>query len=53
MAIDAVSIDHYTRFTESGGRRYPQLVEGHRDETGKVRVKVVASLGRLDKRGPA
>lgn len=43
----------YTRITESGGRRYLQLVEGHRDETGKVRIKVVASLGRLDKLGPA
>jgi len=43
----------YTRITESGGRRYLQLVEGHRDETGKVRIKVVASLGRLDKLVPA
>jgi hypothetical protein len=43
----------YTRITESGGRRYLQLVEGHRDEIGKVRIKVVASLGRLDKLGPA
>jgi Transposase DDE domain len=42
----------YTRITESGGRRYLQLVEGHRDETGKVRIKVVASLGRLDKLSP-
>ena len=42
----------YTRITESGGRRYLQLVEGHRDETGKVRVKVVANLGRLDKLSP-
>jgi hypothetical protein len=43
----------YTRITESGGRRYLQLVEGHRDEQGKVRIKVVASLGRLDKLTPA
>lgn len=42
----------YTRITESGGRRYLQLVEGHRDETGKVRIKVVANLGRLDKIKP-
>lgn len=27
----------YTRITEAGGRRYLQLVEGHRDEAGKVR----------------
>lgn len=39
----------YTRISESGGRRYLQLVEGHRDELGKVRIKVVANLGRLDK----
>ncbi|WP_138472690.1 IS1634 family transposase [Poseidonocella sp. HB161398] len=42
----------YTRITESGGRRYLQLVEGHRDEAGKVRIKVVANLGRLDKIKP-
>jgi len=39
----------YTRISESGGRRYLQLVEGHRDKLGKVRIKVVANLGRLDK----
>lgn len=39
----------YTRITESGGRRYLQLVEGYRDEAGKVRIKVVANLGRLDR----
>jgi hypothetical protein len=42
----------YTRITESGGRRYLQLVEGHRDENGKVRIKVVANLGRLDRIKP-
>ena len=42
----------YTRITESGGRRYLQLVEGHRDEAGKVRIKVVANLGRLDRIKP-
>jgi hypothetical protein len=42
----------YTRITTSGGRSYLQLVEGHRDEQGKVRIKVVASLGRLDKLTP-
>ena len=42
----------YTRITESGGRRYLQLVEGHRDEAGKVRIKVIANLGRLDKIKP-
>ena len=39
----------YTRISESGGRRYLQLVEGHRDELGKARIKVVANLGWLDK----
>jgi hypothetical protein len=42
----------YTRISVSGGRRYLQLVEGHRDELGKVRIKVVANLGRLDKLSP-
>jgi hypothetical protein len=32
----------YMRISEVGGRRYLQLVEGHRDELGKVRIKVVA-----------
>lgn len=42
----------YTRITTSGGRSYLQLVEGHRDDQGKVRIKVVANLGRLDKLTP-
>lgn len=42
----------YTRITTSGGRRYLQLVEGHRDEAGKVRIRVVANLGRLDRLSP-
>jgi transposase len=42
----------YTRITTSGGRSYLQLVEGHRDEEGKFRIKVVANLGRLDKITP-
>ena len=42
----------YTRISQSGGRRYLQLVEGHRDEFGKVRIKVIANLGRLDKLSP-
>jgi len=43
----------YTRITESGGRRYLQLVEGHRDDAGKVRIKVIANLGRVDRLSPA
>ena len=38
----------YTKFTRSGGRSYLQLVEGYRNEAGKVRHRVVANLGRLD-----
>lgn len=38
----------YTKITRSGGRRYLQLVEGFRDEAGKVRHRVVANLGRID-----
>jgi hypothetical protein len=38
----------YTKITQSGGRRYLQLVEGYRTEDGKVRHRVVANLGRLD-----
>ena len=41
-----------TRITRSGGRSYLQLVEGHRDAQGKVRLRVVANLGRLDKLTP-
>lgn len=42
----------YTRISKSGGRSYLQLVEGHRDTEGKVRIKVVANLGRLDRLSP-
>lgn len=38
----------YTRITKSGSRRYLQLVEGFRDDRGKVKQRVVASLGRID-----
>jgi len=38
----------YTKVTRSGGRSYLQLVEGYRNEAGKVRHRVVANLGRLD-----
>lgn len=38
----------YTKITNSGGRRYLQLVEGYRTDEGKVRHKVVANLGRID-----
>jgi hypothetical protein len=38
----------YTKVTQSGRRRYLQLVEGFRDDAGKVRHRVVANLGRID-----
>ncbi|WP_138468790.1 hypothetical protein [Poseidonocella sp. HB161398] len=38
----------YTRSTESGGGRHLQLIEGRRDQAGKVRITVVANLGKLD-----
>ena len=42
----------YTRITRSGGRSYLQLVEGYRTDTGTVRQRIVATLGRLDQLGP-
>ena len=38
----------FTRVTESGGRRYLQIVESFRNEAGKPRLRVVANLGRAD-----
>lgn len=38
----------YTRISRSGGRTYLQIVEGFRDADGKVRQRLIASLGRLD-----
>ena len=43
----------YTKITRSGGRQYLQLVEGYRNEEGKVRHRVVANLGRLEDLSPA
>ncbi|MDU9005711.1 IS1634 family transposase [Sedimentitalea todarodis] len=43
----------YTKITRSGGRQYLQLVEGYRNEQGKVRHRVVANLGRLEELKPA
>lgn len=38
----------FARITESGGRRYLQIVESFRNDEGKSRLRVVANLGRLD-----
>ncbi|MHB1798936.1 IS1634 family transposase [Metallibacterium scheffleri] len=42
----------YTRISRSGGRSYLQLVEGYRTDTGTVRQRIVATLGRLDQLEP-
>ena len=42
----------YTKITRSGGRQYVQLVEGYRNEDGKVRHRVIANLGRLEDLSP-
>ena len=42
----------YTRITKTGGRQYLQLVESFRNNSGKVRTRVVANLGRLDQITP-
>ena len=42
----------YTRISRTGGRQYLQLVESFRNDSGKVRTRVVANLGRLDQITP-
>ena len=39
----------FTRITESGGRRYLQIVESYRNDAGKPRLRVIANLGRVDR----
>ena len=43
----------FLKFTQSKGRRYVQLVEAFRDDTGHPRQRTVATLGRLDEEGGA
>ena len=38
----------FVKVTESGPRRYIQLVESFRDDAGRVKKRTVATLGRLD-----
>ena len=38
----------FVKVTTSGPRRYIQLVESYRDDTGRVKKRTVATLGRLD-----
>ena len=42
----------FTRITKAGGHQYLQLVESFRNDSGKVRTRVVANLGRLDQIAP-
>ncbi len=42
----------HARITKTGGRQYLQLVESFRNDDGKVRARVVANLGRLEKLAP-
>ena len=42
----------YTRITKTGDRQYLQLVESFRNDSGQVRTRVVANLGRLDQITP-
>jgi transposase len=41
----------FIKLTTSGGRRYVQLVESYRDESGRVKKRTVATLGRADQAG--
>ena len=38
----------FVKLTRSGSRRYVQLVESYRDESGKPRQRTIATVGRLD-----
>ena len=38
----------FIKVTKSGSRRYVQVVESYRDESGRVRQRTIASLGRLE-----
>ena len=39
----------YTRVTKTGGRQYLQLVASYRNDSGKVCMRAVTNLGRLDR----
>ena len=38
----------FVKVTNSGGRRYVQLVESFRDDAGRVKKRTVATLGRIE-----
>jgi transposase len=39
----------FVKLTKSGPRRYLQLVESYRDESGRTKQRTIASLGRFEK----
>jgi transposase len=41
----------HVKITTFGSRRYVQLVESYRDDSGRVKKRTVATLGRLDQVG--
>jgi hypothetical protein len=41
----------FIKVTQSGGRRYAQLVESFRNEAGQPRQRTICTLGRLDQGG--
>ena len=41
----------FIKVTQSGNRRYAQLVESFRNEQGKPRQRTVCTLGRLEAGG--
>ena len=41
----------FIKLTRSGERTYAQLTEAYRDEQGKPRQRIVATLGRVDEAG--
>jgi hypothetical protein len=41
----------FIKVTQSGNRRYAQLVESFRNEEGKPRQRTVCTLGRLEAGG--
>jgi len=43
----------FVKLTRSGPRRYVQLVESYRDDSGRPRQRTIATIGRLDETGGA
>ena len=39
----------FVKLTKSGPRRYVQLAESYRDESGRTKQRTIASLGRVEK----